>query len=381
MGITRAWIAAALLGVTGLAARAEAADDALPPIELGYTVDLLSDVRGGLQRGTGLLGRFDLALDKSDGFAGIKGAEAHFDLMILHGSRFSNHYAGDAQTLSNIDAPRAIRPFEAWLQIPFAEHFRAKAGLIDLNSEFDVQSVGTNFLNSSFGIAPDFSQSGLNGPSIFPVTAPGLVLGAEDASHRTFAIGIFDALPGDPDHSHRFLPGRPGRDGALLVAEAGIPIHGTGELQLGGWRYTDRFDRIDGRGQASSGGGYVLLQGVLSGEDKGTALRGWARVGVATGKTEKVGVYAGGGVTYGDDDKMVGLAIAHARLGAPALDAGDGDRRAETAIELTAYRTLNRFVAIQPDVQYIVHPSWTSSTPDAVVIGLRLHFDYAPGRD
>jgi porin len=373
-------IAATLLGAAAMAGAAHA-DDAPPPVELRYTVDLLSDASGGLHGGTGLLGRLDLALDKSDDAFGIPGAEARFDLMLLHGSRFSNDHAGDAQTLSNIDAPRAIRPFEAWLQIPLAAHLRAKAGYIDLNSEFDVQSVGAPFLNSSFGIAPDFSQSGRNGPSIFPVTSPGLIVVAGEDGHGTLSIGVFDALPGDPDHPHRFLPGAPGRNGALLVAEAGIPIDGTGELQIGGWRYTDRFDRLDGRGRGSSGGGYALLQGTLAGKDEGAALRAWVRVGAATGGVEPIGVYAGGGVTYGRDDALVGLAVAHARLGATALDAGYGDRRAETAIELTAYRRLNRFVAIQPDAQYIIHPSWMSSTPDALVVGLRLHLDWSPKAD
>jgi len=372
-----AWIliAATLMGTTGSSACAAGDDAPLSAIALHYTVDMLSDVRGGLRRGAGLLGRFDAAYDRGD-FAGIAGAKAHFDLMVLHGSRFSNDYAGDAQTLSNIDAPRAIRPFEAWLQLPLTDHVRGKMGLIDLNSEFDVQPVGAIFLNSSFGIAPDFSQSGLNGPSIFPVVSPGLVLAGEDAAHRTLGIGIFDALPGDPDHPHEFLPGRPGRAGALLVAEAGIPFGGWGDLQIGGWRYTDRFARIDGQGRTSSGGGYVLVQGRLAGDDKGAALRGWARLGLATARSVAIGVHIGAGLTYGDDDRKVGLAVAHARLGAPALDAGHGDRRAETAIELTAYRTLNRFVAVQPDIQYIANPGWTSSTANALVIGLRLHFTY-----
>jgi len=376
------WITAALLGVSGMAGEARAADEAPPPIELRYTIDLLSNLSGGVRKGTGLLGRLDLALDRSGDVFGIEGAEMHFDLMILHGSRFSNTYAGDAQTLSNIDAPRAVRPFEAWLQMPLARHWRAKVGLIDLNSEFDVQSVGALFLNSSFGIAPDFSQSGLNGPSIFPVTSPGLILAGEDRDHGSLAIGLFDALPGDPDHPHRFLPGAPGRDGALLVAEAGIPVRSMdGEVQIGGWRYTNHFDRIDGRGRGSSGGGYALLQGRLSGGDKARALKGWIRIGIATGGVEPIGVYVGGGMTFGNVDELVGLAVAHARLGAPALDSGFGDRRAETAVELTAYRTLNRFVAIQPDVQYIVHPSWTSARRNALVIGIRLHLDWAPKQD
>jgi porin len=352
--------------------------DTPPPVQIRYTSDLLSNVSGGLRKGTGWLGRFDLALDKSGDIAGISGAEAHFDLMLLHGARFSRDYAGDAQTLSNIDAPRAIRPFEAWLQVPLGQQVRVKAGYIDLNSEFDVQSVGTVFLNSSFGIAPDFSQSGLNGPSIFPITSLGLVVAAHDNSNRTISFGLFDAKPGDPDRPHAFWAGGPGRDGALLVAEANIPINKSGELQLGAWRYTNRFDRIDGSGEASSGGAYALVQGLVAGDDDGMALRGWARIGIAAAKVEPIGVYVGGGITYGENDRLLGLGIAHARLGQPALQSDYGDRRAETAFELTAYRTVTPFFAIQPDVQYIVHPSWRSDVSDALVLGLRLHFQWSP---
>lgn len=375
----RAWIAiaAAALGCAAGSAQAQGAEESPPPVTARYTVDLLSDIDGGADRGTGLLGRFDLAYDSRESFLGIKGAQAHFDLMLLHGSRFSSRYAGDAQTLSNIDAPRAIRPFEAWIEAPIGRNLRAKAGLIDLNSEFDVQSVGARFLNSSFGIAPDFSQSGLNGPSIFPVTSSGLVVKGEDRG-RTLALGIFDALPGDPDHPHRFLPGRPGRDGALLVAEGGLPLGSDGQLQLGAWRYTARFDRIDGAGRASSGGAYVQLQGSLAGKEDAT-LRGWLRTGVASSRTEAIGLYVGGGLTFGGEDHMVGIGVAHARLGDTALDAGIGDRRAETAFELTAYHRLSRHVAIQPDVQYIRHPSWQSSTPDALVAGVRLHLEFGLG--
>ena len=47
-------------------------------------------------------------------------------------------------------------------------------GLYDLNTEFDALESAGLFLNSSQGIGPEFAQSGLNGPSIFPTTTLGL---------------------------------------------------------------------------------------------------------------------------------------------------------------------------------------------------------------
>ena len=46
-------------------------------------------------------------------------------------------------------------------------------GRYDLNSEFYRLQSASLFLNSSFGIGPEFSQSGLEGPSIFPNTSVG----------------------------------------------------------------------------------------------------------------------------------------------------------------------------------------------------------------
>jgi porin len=48
-------------------------------------------------------------------------------------------------------------------------------------------------------------------------------------------------------------------------------------------------------------------------------------------------------------------------------------RRAETTIEVTATRRLTDWLQVQPDVQYVRHPSWGAAA-DALVLGLRLHF-------
>ncbi|MFO7314738.1 carbohydrate porin [Rhodothermus marinus] len=84
---------------------------------------------------------------------------------------------GDAQGVSNIEAPTSWRLYEA-----FVEHVTATgrlsvlAGLYDLNSEFDVLPAAGLFINSSFGIGAELAASRPQGPSIFPVTSPGLRL-------------------------------------------------------------------------------------------------------------------------------------------------------------------------------------------------------------
>jgi porin len=350
--------------------------------QLRYTSDMIGDVSGGLKRGAHWIGRFDFTFDTGTGddaaLLGVPGLHAFTDIFLLHGGGFSDRNVGDAQVVSNVDAPHAIRPFEAWLEAPLAQGLRAKAGFIDLNSEFDVQSVGAIFLNSSFGIAPDFSQSGLNGPSIFPVTAPGLLLALE-RERWTLRTAMFDAVPGDPAHTHNVLPDGLNRGGALLAVEGEVKIGAGGELQFGNWLYTNKFDRLDRRGRGQSMGSYIQYEQLLAGDKKTGALRGWLRTGHASPGVNPIGIYAGGGFSYGTEDAHYGIAVAHARLGDDArrafAAAGQPHRTAETTLEITASRRLTDWLALQPDMQYVSHPSW-GVAPDALVVGLRLHLEH-----
>jgi len=351
------------------------ADEHAPSAAARYTTDIIGNVAGGERRDAHWIGRLDLDLDSGTGLFGIDGAHAHADIFLLHGGGFSERVVGDAQVVSNVAAPHAIRPFEAFVEAPLGGGVRAKAGLIDLNSEFDVQSVGALFLNSSFGIAPDYSQSGLNGPSIFPITSPGLLI-AIARPRWTLRMAAFDALPGDPDHPHRALPGPFFRGGALLAVEGEVTL-GSGELQAGIWYYTDRFDRLDGAGRSRSAGAYLQYERTLAGNRKTGALRGWVRAGRAASDVNEIGVYAGGGLSWGTEERSYGIAIAHARLGDPALAAfalaGPPRHRAETTVEATAARRVAPWLVLQPDLQYVRHPSW-GVTADALVVGLRLRF-------
>src|SRR3569623_1367270 len=136
------------------------ADEHKPSADLRYTTDIIGTVAGGERRDTHWIGRLELDLDSGTGLIGLVGVHAHADIFLLHGGGFSARVVGDAQVVSIIDAPFAFRPFEAFVEAPLGGGVRAKAGLIDLNGEFDLLSVGALFLNSSFGIAPDYSQSG-----------------------------------------------------------------------------------------------------------------------------------------------------------------------------------------------------------------------------
>ncbi|HEU4959330.1 MAG TPA: carbohydrate porin [Sphingomonas sp.] len=358
------------LGLSLVAAPA-AADE--PAVRLGgsYVTDVLAVVDGGRARGAGWLGRADVTLAADGSAIGLGGVRFFADVLATQPGDFSGNKVGDFQTVSNVQADSALRPFELYVEAPVTHRLSVKAGLVDLNTEFDVQRIGALFLNSAHGIGPDFSQSGVNGPSIFPASATA-VIGRYDGGAWRARIGLFDAVAGSLPDPRRTVFRLPGAKGALIVGEV-ERLFGSAEVQLGAWRYTDRFPAqasVDRR--VASQGAYALVEGPLSGR-----LSGWLRIGLADARANPIAAYVGGGLTHGDDRSQLGIAIARAMLRGPArrslLD-GVRARRAETAIELTWARRIAKGVTIQPDIQYVIDPGWNPAVRDALVIGSRFRF-------
>eukprot|EP01035_Chromulina_nebulosa_P035678 gene35678-47970_t len=142
-------------------------------LSLVYTADLRGNVRGGIATGTRYLDNVDLQLSvDADRLIGWKGARLFVYGLYNNGTPFSTELVGDVQSVSNVETDvRALRLFEAWIEQDIGQRGSLKFGLYNLNAEFDTTRSGGLFLLSSHGIGPDFSQSGRNGPSIFPVTS------------------------------------------------------------------------------------------------------------------------------------------------------------------------------------------------------------------
>ncbi len=351
------------------------------------TFDALSNTSGGLARGTRLLDKLSVAVAYSAG-SGWSGLAS---LQYTNGTPFSGTLVGDTQTASNIEAVGSVRIYEAWVahSIPLG---RIKLGLTDLNADFDVQQAGGLFLNSSDGIAAEFSHTGRNGPSIFPTTALAATAYVEPAEGWRLDLGIFDGVPGDPAHPRRFAIKINGDSGALIVGQATWRRDDHFRVEAGAWTYTAPFDALDqfdvnGKPQRlrSSRGAYGLIEGHLYDPDGPRALTGWVRAGLADDRVNRIAAYAGGGLVYaapikGRDSDTAGLSVMRAMFGDPARRAEPGLAAAETTIEATYRAAVMPRVALQPDVQYIVHPGSAPGIANALVVGLRLTLgaSYAP---
>jgi carbohydrate-selective porin OprB len=151
-----------------------------------YTGDLLRNTTGGVAVGNAYLDNLDLVASvDAERVFGWRGWSFAAHALYNNRGRFSEPLVGDAQSVSNIDAPRAIRLYEFWGE------WRSNAR--------SATSVRVILMNSSFGIGYDIGQCGANGPSIFPVTALGVWVATEFAQRWTLRGVILDAVPGDVD--------------------------------------------------------------------------------------------------------------------------------------------------------------------------------------
>jgi porin len=340
--------------------------------DLTLVSDSFANLSGGHRAAFRQMGLIDAAIEGGASFL-TEGAEARIDVQLVHGRSLSKDLVGDAQIVSNIDAPDGLRLFEAWLRIPFATRGYVKGGLVDLNGEFDVQDVGSLFLNSSHGIGPEFSQTGENGPSIFPTTSSAVVVGWQEDAWSA-RLGLFDAISGAPDRPGRTVIRFPGATGTLLVGEGDLRIAPEVEVQLGAWAYSSRFEPIasgaEPSGRWENRGAYAMAQASL-GTIELVPARGWVRLGAAESRFNPISFYAGGGLSFETRSGTWGIALAHARLGSDALSAAPESERAETNVELTWRREWGR-LAVQPDVQYVINPGWDKGVRNSLAVGVRL---------
>lgn len=333
-----------LAALAVLAAQAATAADHLAlQWHAGVDSEFVDDLSGGLHRGST---RDTLLQAGMSVRHGPLGGLFHVSVERIISGRPSQRLIGDIQTASNIDAGDATRVYELWYARHLGPALRLRAGLVDLNQAFLVTPDAGLFLNSSFGIMPSLTANAAS--SIYPQPGLGAMLHWRDriGSGR---VGVFQGQPQQR--------GRPLHRGELLIAQ-----HGWRWLQLGAWRYHSHADGMRRR----DWGLYGLADATLT-RRPGWSVAGFAQWGGARGGPLGVRSYLGGGLVltgigHRSDDQL-GLALARAHV------AGAGT---ETSTELSYALALDRQLVLQPDLQYIRHPSGRRDIGHATVFMLRL---------
>ena len=369
-----------------------------------YTGEIFGNVSGGLRTGAVADGLLELDLDVDLKTAlGLPGGSLHLGGFDIHGPSLTRNYTGDLSTVSSIDAYDTIRFAEYWYQQTlWDERFSLKLGQFFTENEFYYSDYGNLFICGTFGAFTFLANNFPFAPN-YPMSAPGarvLLRVVPDVFDLRGAIYSGSTL--SESENNRSFPHIAGRDGVFTVSEAvyllnhrkdarGLP----GTYKFGAFfhsRYDGELNANPRSIDRSEYGLYLVGDQTLwrkevdsDNKSKGPAFGVFARLGYAPEDVSFVSRYAEGGFNFnglfpGRADDIFGVGVTHSNISdvASRLSARAGGPRydAETVIETTYSVSVEPWLKLQPDFQYIIEPGARQGAHDAVVLGLRTNLTF-----
>jgi porin len=382
-----------------------------------YTNDVLSNLSGGNRRGTidqgKLEAQFTLDLGK---FAGWKDLTLYANAFQINNTgRIRRDYVGGLNTIAAIEANPATRLSELWLERKFLDGAASfKIGQLAADSEFFFSDLSNMFLQTDWPTIAAFNLPG-GGPA-YPLSTPGARVKFDVSPDVSLLAAVFNGDPagpcaGDPDTCNRYGLNFRVRDPAFAIAEAQFRSNqgkqDTGlarTVKLGGWSHFGLFGNqriaIDGTLLADPAGSGIPAQhrgdygfyGIIDqqiyrprggGPESGVSVFGLASI--SPSDRNLISVQLNGGVVFaglipGRPDDRFGASMVYSRF-SDGVRAFDQDlinitgvpgnvRDYEANIELSYVAQIVPGWTVQPDFQYIRHPSGQSGR-DAKVLGVR----------
>ena len=369
--------------------------------EFIYTGEVGGNISGGLAKDPDYLDNIDLVMDlDSEKLVGYKGGTLHLYGLGNYGASPSED-VGDAQGVSNIDGPDRWTLLEAWYQQNFFEdRLSILAGLYDVASEFGVLDYSSLFIDSSQGMDPTLSQTGI---STFPTGAFGGRIKVKPWGPIFVQVAVLDAVPGDPADDEKLTIHFSGQEGAVIIDEIGFLTQDLdesnpyGKFSIGSWYETAKYDDledVDGLGNPIQHrnnfgfygmGEYQVYREEPGNKDNKQGLGIFARVGYANSKVNQFNYYIGAGANYtglipGRDDDQLGLSLANVINGGKYKRvqeaAGTPVKSAEYNIDLTYHAQVLGWLALQPSMQYIINPGMTPGVSNALYLANRFEINF-----
>ncbi|MDH5717389.1 MAG: carbohydrate porin [Spirochaetia bacterium] len=350
--------------------------------EVVYLSEILYNAAGGIEQDYAWLGNLDVTLDIDMGaLAGISGMQVFLYGLGGHGDA-PTELLGDAQATSNIETGMDyFKLYEAYIQQSlFDDKVAILAGMHDLNSEFYANDPAGVFTNSSMGIGTEIAQAG---PSIFPAVSPALRLLIKPTESYYFSAAGYNAIttdPDDPEDAGKTYADFSFDSGFLTIAETGLYVEGDYKFALGGWMFTDKvivgFDEATTEPIEETGYGAYLLADKTFGDISVFVRFGMTNADIYPFAYNIMEGIVLSGAMWGRGDDSLGIGATTIITSAPFKksieDLGGEIDSHETSIELTYILQLTPWMAIQPDVQYVLNPGADPSIDDALAMSLRV---------
>lgn len=363
-------------------------------IQAGYIGEVFGNVMGGVERGTVYEGLAEVALELDlakvirwpGGTVRVSGLSTHGDS--------PSELAGDALTASNIDAYDSFRLYEWWLQQSlFADTLSVRLGALLADEEFTGTTGGGRLINSAFGWPAFISGNVVNTGPAFNVPALGLRLHWTPAPGWHLQGGLFDgdsfdSPAGDPAaHPHGTHFQLNADQGMLALAEAGYAWNQSatngalsGQLKVGAWFHTADFpDHSDPtRFHDHNFGAYIAIEQQLwrEAEDAGSqGLEFFFRVGGSPEDRSTFAFTLDTGLSYtglipGRDKDKTTIGFVHAEISDQPGEF-NAFSHYEQVLEVSYEFVLRPWWSVQPDLQWIHHPTGGQDVDDALLLGLR----------
>ncbi len=347
--------------------------------ELDYTGQLFSNVHGGLTTSdaTHAAGLLDFSLTLDTKRLGLWPGGTFFFLLEHQDGQGVSDEVGSFAAIGTLDEPETeFTHLAAWYaqQNLFEDRLVVRLGKSDANQGFVDSDLSDLYLNG------DFAPPGNIPMPTYPDPAFGLALFADPTDWLTLAAGAYG---GDLDANEH---GGAGLFAGRVFAVGEITLHRKtlslpGHLSAGAWlRSVDTPDPsgpAPGRDFDRNYGAYALVDQTLTregGSKDGTqGLGAWFQVSWAPDDRNVNDLWVGGGLVYtgpipGRDADSAGFAVASQSL--TTGGGGASDPPPELVFECFYSIQIAPWLALQPDIQYLVNPQ--QDRRNAIVVGGQL---------
>lgn len=291
-----------------------------------------------------------------------------------HGRTLSQDFVGDAQFYSNIDtSPKAAdltQLGEYWYQHTFAEGLlTVKLGRQDPNSHFAFTNLGGDFVNSSFLTLPNIPLP------TWPTQTVGVASFYKPSKQLLLGGGAYDQ-GSDIGQWWATMTSR----GMFFIGQADYEPFANNEdalltlVRLGSWLTTSDTASLDANSVFENNYGfYTTVDRMLIAEndDAAQGLGAFFQFSWAPSDRNQLVQNYGSGLVYRGllpdrDDDTLGLGFSLVEFS--NIQTEQTGQTFENAVELFYKARVRKWLAIQPDMQYIARPSGIER--DAIVFGL-----------
>ncbi len=386
--------------------------------------DMLGNVSGGMARGGDYAGLVNIGLSADfEKAVGWKGASFKSTWLWLYGNSVSGQFAGNKMTSSGIYGTPTLRCYELWMQQNlFEDLISLRAGQIALDTEFGIIGSESLFLNTTFGISTGISFNLPNGGPTYPMATPGVRLALQPTSWLVLRGALTQGnCFSQTDNLNGFNWNFGPAGGLLSMNEAEISwgkdpsskmlqgyVKGgfwiqsataSGETSLGtisssyptGLYNNGFYFGFDQQlykvrePDASTGNRGKSVAAEKAAVDSGKGLSSFSQLDFSPQAWSPCTFYADSGLIYtglipGRDRDKLGVAFAYAQMGplcrSSGIQSGLPGCSYELLTEFSYSIRLTPAMALEPDIQYIIHPGGTQQYANALVVGFRAVIDF-----